>query len=162
MNKKLLKLIIVSSIYVVLCFIFQSISFGPIQLRLSEILCLFTIENPIYIIAITIGCFISNLLLSPLGIIDAIIGSLVSGIACIIGYLFRKIKLKNFPLLSAITISFVNAIVIALEMDYVLNNSSIFIYSFIEILISELLILVVIGYPIYNKLLKIINKKELY
>ena len=154
-NKRIIKIIVVGTIYVALCFIFSFISFGPIQLRLSELLCLLTIENPIYIIGISLGCFISNLILSPLGTIDAIVGTLASIIGCTLGYLFRNIKFKNFPLLSAIIISIINAIIISLEMNYVLNNSEIFIYSFIEILISELIILVLIGFPIYSKLLKI-------
>lgn len=154
-NKRIIKVIVVGTIYVALCFIFSFISFGPIQLRLSELLCLLTIENPIYIIGISLGCFISNLILSPLGTIDAIVGTLASIIGCTLGYLFRNIKFKNFPLLSAILISIINAIIISLEMNYVLNNSEIFIYSFIEILISELIILVLIGFPIYSKLLKI-------
>lgn len=154
-NKRIIKVIVVGTIYVALCFIFSFISFGPIQLRLSELLCLLTIENPIYIIGISIGCFISNLLLSPLGLADAIIGTLASVIGCLIGYLFRKIKIKDFPLLSTITISLVNGIMIALEMNYILDNSNIFIYSFIEIFISELIILVFIGYPIYKKLLNL-------
>lgn len=154
-NKRIIKIIVVGTIYVALCFIFSFISFGPIQLRLSELLCLLTIENPIYIIGISLGCFISNLILSPLGTIDAIVGTLASIIGCSLGYLFKNIKFKNFPLLSAIIISIINAIIISLEMNYVLNNSEIFIYSFIEILIGELIILVIIGFPIYSKLLKI-------
>ena len=154
-NKKIIKVVVVGTIYMALCFIFSYISFGPIQLRVSELLCLLAIENPIYIIGISIGCFISNLLLSPLGLADAIIGTLASVIGCLIGYLFRKIKIKDFPLLSTITISLVNGIMIALEMNYILDNSNIFIYSFIEIFISELIILVFIGYPIYKKLLNL-------
>ena len=157
-NKRIIKVIVVGTIYVALCFIFSFISFGPIQLRLSELLCLLTIENPIYIIGISLGCFISNLILSPLGTIDAIVGTLASIIGCTLGYLFRNIKFRNFPLLSAIIISIINAIIISLEMNYVLNNSEIFIYSFIEILISELIILVLIGFPIYHKLLNIEKK----
>ena len=158
-NKTFIKNIVITSIYIILCYIFSFISFGPIQLRISEILCLLTIENPIFLIGIVIGCFISNLLLSPLGTIDAIVGTLATIIGCLCGYAFRKTKYKNFPLLSAIIISLVNAIIVAIEIKYVLGNSNIFIYSFLEILLGELVVLVVIGYPIYNKLLKIINHK---
>lgn len=126
-NKKILKIIIVISIYVALCFFLQGISFGPLQLRFSELLCLLAIENPIYIVAVSVGCFISNLLFSTLGLIDAIVGTLAT----------------------------VNAVVIAVETSYVLNNNEILIYSFLEILVSEIIILVIIGYPIYNRLIKI-------
>ena len=158
-NKTFIKTIVITSIYIILCVIFSFISFGPIQLRLSEVLCLLTIENPVYIIGIGIGCFISNLLLSPFGTIDAIVGTIASIIGCLLGYTFRKVKYKSFPLLSAVIISLVNAVVVAIEMNYVLNNNNIFIYSFLEIFLGELVVLVVIGYPLYNKLLKIINNK---
>lgn len=155
MKQKTIKLCIVSALYIVMCLILAPISFGPLQLRLGEILCLLTIENPIYIISISIGCLISNLLLSPLGAIDAVIGTIASLIGCSLGYLFRKNKIKNFPILSAIAIALINAVIVSLEMNYVLGNQAIFIYSFIEIFISEIIILVIIGYPIYNKLIKI-------
>lgn len=158
-NKTFIKTVVITSIYIILCYIFSFISFGPIQLRLSEILCLLTIENPIYIIGIAIGCFISNLLLSPLGTVDAVVGTLASIIGCLLGYVFKKVKYKNFPLLSAVIISLVNAVIVAIEINYVLQNNNIFIYSFLEIFVGELIVLVLIGYPIYNKLIKIINNK---
>ena len=154
-NKKILRIIIVISIYVALCFFLQGISFGPLQLRLSELLCLLAIENPIYIVAVSIGCFISNLLFSTLGSIDAIVGTLATVVGCSLAFLLRKIKFKEFPFVSALTIAIVNAIIIAIETSYVLNNNEILIYSFLEILVSEIIILVIIGYPIYNRLIKI-------
>ena len=155
MKQKTIKLCIVSALYIVICLILAPISFGPSQLRLGEILCLLSIENPIYIISISIGCLISNLLLSTLGAIDAIVGTFASLLGCGLGYILRNKKINNFPLLSTIAISLVNAFIISLEMNYILGNQTIFLYSLIEIFISEIIILVIIGYPIYNKLLKI-------
>lgn len=161
MKQNIIKVCIVSALYIVMCFILAPISFGPFQLRLGEILCLISVENPIYIISILIGCFISNLLLSPLGVIDAVVGTLASLIGCILGYLLRNYKYKNFPILSAIIISFVNAIIISIEIKYVLGNNELFIYSFLEILVSEIIILIIIGYPIYNRLNKIAKGEKL-
>lgn len=155
MKQKTIKLCIVSALYIVICLILVPISFGPIQLRLGEILCLLSIENPIYIISISVGCLISNLLLSPLGAIDVIVGTFASLLGCGLGYILRNKKINNFPLLSTIAISLVNAFIISLEMNYILGNQTIFFYSLIEIFISEIIILVIIGYPIYNKLIKI-------
>lgn len=155
MKQKTIKLCIVSALYIVICLILAPISFGPFQLRLGEILCLLSIENPIYIISISIGCLISNLLLSTLGAIDAIVGTFASLLGCGLGYILRNKKINNFPLLSTIAISLVNAFIVSLEMNYILGNQTIFLYSLIEIFISEIIILVIIGYPIYNKLLKI-------
>lgn len=155
MKQATIRFCVVSTLYIVICLLLTPISFGSLQLRLGELLCLLAIEKPIHIFSISFGCLISNLLLSPFGIIDAIIGSLASLIGCSLGYLLRKYKYKNFPIISAVTISLINAIMVSLEMTYVLGNEVVLIVSFIEIFISEIIILVIIGYPIYNRLIKI-------
>ena len=155
MKQNTIKFCIVSALYIVICLVLAPISFGPLQLRLGEILCLLSIENPIYILSVSLGCLISNLLLSPFGLVDAIFGTLASLIGCTLGYLLRKYKYKGFPILSTVIISIINAIIVSFEMVYTLGNDIVFIISFIEILISEIIILVIIGYPIYNRLIKI-------
>ena len=98
-NKKLFNISIISAIYVVLCMVLEPFSFGVIQFRISELLCLLSIELPYAIIANTLGCLIANMLLGGLGIIDTIIGSLATLLACIFAYLLRNYKYNNLPIL---------------------------------------------------------------
>ena len=72
------KLIIVNAtiatIYAVLTLALAPISYGPIQIRLSECLVLLAFYNKKYIPGLTIGCLLANIN-SPLGITDIFIGT---------------------------------------------------------------------------------------
>ena len=76
MNKNLTKRIVVTgviaAIYTILTIILAPISYGPIQFRISEIMMLLAFVDPIYIIGLTLGCFISNIL-GGFGILDIIL-----------------------------------------------------------------------------------------
>ena len=81
---------IVASVYFILTYFFQAISFGPIQLRVAEaltILPLFFIES---VPALFIGCLVSNLF-SGFFIFDIAIGAPTTLIAAIITYAIGKI-----------------------------------------------------------------------
>lgn len=156
-NNRLFNTAIIASIYVVLCLLLSPISFGPIQFRVSELLCLLTIEFPYLTIGVTAGCFISNLLFGGLGIVDAVFGSLATLIGCYIGYLLRNIRYKNYPVLSTLMISIVNGIIVGTEIGIIYENVAMIPITILEITISEIIILVIIGLPIYNKLKDVIN-----
>lgn len=81
-TKKLTRIGLVAAIYVVLTWILPMFSYGPIQFRISEILTLLAFYNPIYVLSITIGAFISNII-SPLGIIDMFVGAFTLIFICI-------------------------------------------------------------------------------
>ena len=53
---------VIAAIYIVLTLIFQPISFGPIQFRISEALCVLPFFTPAAVPGLVIGCFLSNLL----------------------------------------------------------------------------------------------------
>ena len=56
----LIKISLVATIYIVTTLVFSEISFGPIQARPSELLNFLAFIDPLYIIALTLGCAISN------------------------------------------------------------------------------------------------------
>ena len=65
MNKKTLYVTqsaVIAAIYVVLVFVFQYTSFGPIQFRIAEALTILPYYTPAAIPGVTIGCLLSNLL----------------------------------------------------------------------------------------------------
>ena len=160
MNKKNVYYIsTIAALYVALCLILAPISFGPIQLRLSEILCLLSIEYNWAIVALTIGCFISNLLFGGLGIIDVVFGTLATFLACLLANRFSKTLYKGKPILSSLMIVLCNAIIVGIEFGIIENNISIMFISMLEILISEAIIIFLVGMPRYNKLIKIVSEK---
>ena len=54
------------SIYVVVTYALKPFSYGPIQVRVSEALCILPLFDSLPVISITIGCFIQLLFINPL------------------------------------------------------------------------------------------------
>ena len=52
---------VIAAIYVALTMAFQPISFGPVQFRISEALCILPFFTPAAIPGLFVGCFLSTL-----------------------------------------------------------------------------------------------------
>lgn len=72
---ELTKVALVTALYVAITFTLSVISFGSLQLRLSEMFNYLPLFNKRYIWAVTIGVAVANMN-SPLGIMDVLIGSI--------------------------------------------------------------------------------------
>ena len=66
-TRKLVRCGLVAALYVVLCMALQPLSFGAVQIRFAEALVLLPVFGAEYIVAVTLGCFLANLLGSPPG-----------------------------------------------------------------------------------------------
>jgi len=94
MNKKTLyvtQAAIIAAIYVVLVFVFQYSSFGPIQFRIAEALTVLPYFTPAAIPGVTIGCLLSNLLFRA-DILDVVFGTAATLIAAYLSYQLRENK----------------------------------------------------------------------
>lgn len=94
MNKKTLFIThsaVIAAIYIVLVFIFQLSSFGPVQFRIAEALTILPYFTPAAIPGVTIGCLLSNLLFHA-DMLDIIFGTLATLIAAVLSYLLRRNK----------------------------------------------------------------------
>ena len=98
----------VAAIYVVLTWLFGSLSYGPIQFRISEVLVLLCFFNKKYFTSLTLGCLISNLM-SP-NSLDILFGTLATMIS-----LFFICKSKNLFIASLYPVIF-NGLIVALEL----------------------------------------------
>ena len=65
---------IVAALYAVLTWAIPALSYGPIQFRLSEVMTLLAFFNPQYVVGLTVGCALSNII-SSLGMIDIVVGT---------------------------------------------------------------------------------------
>ena len=68
--RKLVHCGVVAAIYVVLCLALQPLSYGAVQVRVAEALCLLPVFGAEYIVGVVLGCFLANLLGST--IVDVI------------------------------------------------------------------------------------------
>ena len=78
-----------AALYVVLTLVFAPISFGPIQVRIAEALCILPMFTPAAIPGLFIGCLLANLIGGGV-ILDVVFGSLATLIGAALGYLLRN------------------------------------------------------------------------
>lgn len=143
---KLLKMALVAAIYIALTFVFAPLSFLGIQFRFSEVMVLLAIVDPLYIPALTIGCFISNFLLSPMGMVDVIVGTAATLLS-----LIAMSKTKNLFVASLWPTIF-NAVMIGAELYYVLNLP--FWLSVLQVAVGEFTVVSIVGVVIFKYILK--------
>lgn len=113
---RLVRAAVITCIYVVICLLTSNLSFGPIQLRLSESLALLVVFSPDAIIGVTVGCLISNMLASAP--IDMVVGTFATLIAALLSYRLRNIRFKKLSLVASIPPVVVNAIIVGIELSY--------------------------------------------
>lgn len=127
------------------------IAYGPIQLRLSEVLTLLPIFTPAAIPGLTVGCFIANI--GSFNALDMIFGTLATLIAAILTYYLRNIRFKGLPLLAMLPPVIINAVVIGFEISWFLLDDGFSLWGFLisglEIGVSELIVCYAFGIPFY-------------
>ncbi|KAF1297876.1 hypothetical protein BAU15_08200 [Enterococcus sp. JM4C] len=101
------RMALITGLYVVITVFLSVISFGAIQIRLSEMFNYLSLYNKRYIIAVTLGVAIANMA-SPLGIIDVVVGSVSTFIVLVVNYyVTRNLKnMKHKMIVTAILFAF--------------------------------------------------------
>jgi len=127
------------------------LAYGPIQLRVSEVLTLLPIFTPAAIPGLTIGCFIANI--GSFNAADMLFGTAATLAAAILTYFLKDIKIKNLPLLSMFMPVIINAVVIGFEISLFFLPEGYtfwgFIISGLEVGLGELIVCYVFGIPFY-------------
>ena len=156
-NKILAGNALYTALYVALCYIFQPISFSAIQFRIAESMMVFSIFDDYAIVSLTVGCFISNLLLSG-NIFDILFGSLATFIGLFIS---KFLKSKNY-FLKMLPIILSNGIIIPFVLKYGYGFSDIVLWTeFLFVSIGEVVVLYTIGFIIYLNINRVLNKKNI-
>ena len=142
----LVKSAVVAALYAVLTVMLPMASYGPIQLRFSEIMVLLVFYNKRFIPGLVLGCAIANLF-SPMAAFDVTLGTLSSLIA------FELIKrTKNLFIASLWPVLMV--IVPALGTYFILDNSISFWIMAGEFMASEFVMVSIIGVLVFKILEK--------
>ena len=88
--RKLARCAVVAALYVALCLGLAPFSYGAVQVRVAEALCLLPLFGPEYILGVTLGCALANLLGSTM--IDVVFGTLATFLACLCTYAVRHAR----------------------------------------------------------------------
>lgn len=146
---------IIAAIYVVLVLIeapFGPITYGPVQIRISEGLTLLPLVEAAAVPGVFVGCLLANLILSfisPLGLVDIIGGSLVTLLAA---YLTRKLNNKYLGILPPVLL---NGLIVSIWVSKYMNIP--YLATVATISLGELIAVAVFGnltLYIYNRIEK--------
>ena len=79
--RRLVRCAVIAAGYVVVCLVPAPFSYGAVQVRVAEALCLLPVFGAEYIVGVTLGCFLANLLGST--VVDVVFGTLATLLACL-------------------------------------------------------------------------------
>lgn len=130
---------------------FFGLAYGPIQLRISEVLTILPLFTPAAIPGLTIGCFIANI--GSFNVADLLFGTSATLCAAWLTYILRGKTVKGLPIFSFLPPVIINALVIGFEIAIFLPSNKGFLYGFllsgIEVGIGQLIVCFCFGIPFY-------------
>lgn len=126
--KNITEIGLTAAAYAVLTMIIAPIGFGAIQCRISDVLLFFCSKNKNLIGGCAIGCIIVNML-SPLGVIDMVLGGIVN---ILIGLTMYKVKRATIKVPIC---SFIAGLIIGAELTLI--SGAPFIFTVITVAIGE-------------------------
>lgn len=144
-SKKMAMIGATAAIYAVLTVAMAPISYGAVQLRLSEVMTLLAFVDPVFIPGLVLGNFIANLF-SPFGLPDVVFGTLATFIA-----VFMMSKMKSM-LIASFWPTIANGLIIGLELA--IFTGAPFISTALYVALGEFLVVTVLGYPVFKVVMK--------
>ncbi|HAE41376.1 MAG TPA: QueT transporter family protein [Clostridiales bacterium] len=148
----LVKSAIIAALYIAVTLVFQAVSYGQVQFRISEIFVLFAFIDPAYLFGLTLGCAVANLF-SPFGLIDVVFGTAATFLALLFIILVRRKMGKSLKSLFIASLGPVisNGIIIGFQLNYMLNLP--LIPSIIFVALGEFAVVSVIGVFVFKSLI---------
>ena len=160
-TKKIAQAAIVGAAYAALTVVLAPISYGPIQFRVSEVLCILPFFAPFTSWGLFIGCIIANLA-SPSGVLDVFFGPLATLGACLciaaIGQRGAGAKSWFRIFLACLMPALWNGVIIGLVLMWTLTEtrfpqfSNVFWVFGGEVALGELVVMLVLGIPVIKAL----------
>ena len=138
---------IVAALYVVLTMLISLIpgfATSAIQVRVSEALCILTFFTPWAIPGLTIGCFLSNLLLGCVWQ-DILFGTLATLIGAVGGWLLRKVSIWLVPVPTVLA----NALIVPFVLKYAYNAPDTVPLMMLTVGVGELIAAFGLGMTLY-------------
>ena len=143
---------VIAAIYAVLTLILAPISYGPIQFRISEVLCILPFFLPFSTWGLFVGCILANLL-SAYGSVDVVLGSAATLLAALttmyIGERSRSVFATALACLPPVVF---NGVLVGAAIAFAETSESGFMAAFaingIQVAVSEAVVMYIITLPL--------------
>lgn len=120
---RLVRCAVIAAVYVVLCLALAPFSYGAVQVRIAEALCLLPVFGAEYIVGVTLGCFLANLLGST--VIDVVFGTLATLLACLVTYKLRNVRVKGLAIPASLPPVVFNMLIVgAFEITFFFSDAA--------------------------------------
>ena len=120
---RLVRCAVIAAVYVVLCLALAPFSYGAVQVRIAEALCLLPVFGAEYIVGVTLGCCLANLLGST--VIDAVFGTLATLLACLVTYKLRNVRVKGLAIPASLPPVVFNMLIVgAFEITFFFSDTA--------------------------------------
>ena len=120
---RLVRCAVIAAVYVVLCLALAPFSYGAVQVRIAEALCLLPVFGAEYIVGVTLGCFLANLLGST--VIDVVFGTLATLLACLVTYKLRDVRVKGLAIPASLPPVVFNMLIVgAFEITFFFSDAA--------------------------------------
>lgn len=130
---------IIAAVYVVITMAFAPISYGQVQVRISEALTVLPYFTPAAVPGLFVGCLVANIY-GGAGLIDIVFGSLATLLAAFLSYKMPKKSLVPLPPV------IINAIVIGFVLYFAVNVPLLITMAWVGL--GQLIACYGIGYPL--------------
>lgn len=144
---------VIAAAYAALTLVLMPYGYGPVQLRVAEVLTVLPFFSAAAIPGLTVGCIISNMF-GGYGVIDVVFGSTATLLAAFSTYLLRKIPRGKY--LAPLPPVIFNALIVSAVIAYGSNPSAFNTKAFyaayaanaFSLAVSELIVCYVLGLPL--------------
>ena len=121
--RRLVRCAVIAAVYVVVCLVLAPFSYGAVQVRVAEALCLLPVFGAEYIVGVTLGCFLANLLGST--VVDVVFGTLATLLACLVTYKLRNVRIKGLAIPASLPPVVFNMIIVgAFEITFFFSDGA--------------------------------------
>ena len=146
--RRLVRCAVIAAVYVVVCLVLAPFSYGAVQVRVAEALCLLPVFGAEYIFGVTLGCFLANLLGST--VVDVVFGTLATLLACLVTYKLRDIRVKGLAIPASLPPVVFNMIIVgAFEITFFFSDGAptamLAVFNAVTVGIGELISCTILG-----------------
>ena len=146
--RRLVRCAVIAAVYVVVCLVLAPFSYGAVQVRVAEALCLLPVFGAEYIVGVTLGCFLANLLGST--VVDVVFGTLATLLGCLVTYKLRDIRVKGLAIPASLPPVVFNMIIVgAFEITFFFSDGAptamLAVFNAVTVGIGELISCTILG-----------------
>ena len=169
LREKLILPAVVGALYAALTMLLAPISYGPVQFRLSEALCILPLFYPYTAIGLFLGCAVANLI-SAAGLLDVVFGSLATlGAGVCVAMLGTPARREGIMpsmktrLLACFMPVIWNGIVIGAVLSWAFTRDAFwqgFVTMGAQVALGEAVVLYVLGLPLIALIPRLLKRAE--